>query len=130
MAFVVDRYHDSVKSLRDQSADSELPDDIQTRIDGFVDAGISLELATEVASLGPAYGFLDLSTVARRAEMEARDASEIHRLIEDHLDLSSLREWVTALPRDDHWQTMARGALRDQYFLERAELHSDGTVDG
>lgn len=33
-----------------------------------------------------------------------------------------MRDWVVALPRDDHWQTMARGALRDQYFRERAEL--------
>jgi len=72
--------------------------------------------------LGQAYGFLDLATVSHRAGLEPQLVSALHQVIEDRLGLSPLRDWVLALPREDHWQTMARGALRDQYFLERAEL--------
>jgi glutamate dehydrogenase len=36
-----------------------------------------------------------------------------------------LRDRITALPRDDRWNTMARGALRDDLYTAHAALAKD-----
>ena len=41
------------------------------------------------------------------------------------LQLHWLRDRITALPRDDRWQAMARAALRDDLFTLHAELTAD-----
>ena len=119
---VAGRYHDSVVSLSEPGIGDEPAADLAADAQTFIAAGISGDLAGRVLALGPAYGFLDLATVAHRTGQQPQVVSAIHRLLEERLGLGPLRDWVVALPRDDHWQTMARGALRDQYFRERAEL--------
>ena len=42
--------------------------------------------------------------------------------LEDQLELSWLRQQLMDLPRTDYWETMARGALRDEFFREHAAL--------
>ncbi len=119
---VVRRYADRLKMLHVRTAESDLPTDVEEDIARYVDAGVPADFATEVAALGPAFGFLDLSNVADRTGIELDGVAELHALLDEQLDLSWLRERIIALPRDDHWQTMARSALRDQYFREHAQL--------
>jgi glutamate dehydrogenase len=115
---VVQRYQGPLEILRDLSLETEASESVHE----LVAVGVPAPLAARVTSLGQAYGFLDLATVSHRTGLQPQLVSALHQILEDRLGLSPLRDWVVALPREDHWQTMARGALRDQYFLERAEL--------
>jgi len=119
---VVDRYQSPVHALLERATEGERPARIKARVASFVDGALDPQLAARIAWLGRGYGFLDLATVATQSGRALNDVSTVHALIEEELDLTQLREWVVALPRDDHWHTMARGALRDQYFSEHAEL--------
>ena len=43
----------------------------------------------------------------------------------DRLQITRLRDRITALPRDDRWNTMARAALRDDLYSAHASLAAD-----
>ncbi|MEZ5375740.1 MAG: NAD-glutamate dehydrogenase [Acidimicrobiales bacterium] len=88
----------------------------------LIEAGVPGPLASQVATLGAAYGFLDLSHVASRTGSSLEQVAAIYGALDAELDLSWLRERITALPRSDHWEALARSALRDDFFREHAEL--------
>ena len=119
---VVERYQPAIRSLLDVAIGGHHPTRIQHRIETLVAAGVVRDLAAKISWLGRAYGFLDLATIALGAGRPLDEVAAVHALVEAEFDLAQVREWVVALPRTDHWQTMARGALRDQYFAEHAEL--------
>ncbi len=119
---VVSRYAEGVRRLHERTAPMDQADDIRVEFDRYVEAGVPSEFAAKASTLGTAFGFLDLLTVAERTGIDLDGVAALHSLIEEALDLSWLRESVIALPRDDHWQTMARSALRDQFFGEHAQL--------
>jgi glutamate dehydrogenase len=119
---VVGRYAEGVSRLHQRIEMMEQPEDIRGEFDRYVEAGVPAEFAAQAATLGTAFGFLDLLTVAERTGIDLNGVAALHAVIEEELDLSWLRESVISLPRDDHWQTMARSALRDQYFGEHAQL--------
>ncbi len=88
----------------------------------LIEKGVPGALAAQVATLGAAYGFLDLSHVAARTGAPLEHVAAIYRSLDKELDLSWLRRRITALPREDHWEALARSALRDDFFREHAEL--------
>src|SRR5262249_15911862 len=53
------------------------------------------------------------------------ETSEVYFDLADRLQITRLRDRITALPRDDRWNTMARGALRDYLYTADAELARD-----
>ena len=119
---VVDHYADRVRRLHEHTAGMDQPDDIREEFERYIAAGVPHDFAAKAATLGTAFGFLDLLTVAERTGIDLDGVAALHNAIEEELDLAWLRECVIALPRDDHWETMARSALRDQYFGEHAQL--------
>jgi glutamate dehydrogenase len=119
---VVERYRDAVRVLHVETIEAEIPDDVEHEIQRYVDGGVSRDLATRIAALGPAFGFLDLSNVADRTQIALQEVATLHAAVDERLGLSWLRERIIALPRDDHWQTMARSALRDEFFREHASV--------
>jgi glutamate dehydrogenase len=119
---VVERYRDAVRVLHVETIEADIPDDVEHEIQRYVDGGAPRDLATRIAALGPAFGFLDLSNVADRTQIALADVATLHAAVDERLGLSWLRERIIALPRDDHWQTMARSALRDEFFREHASV--------
>ncbi len=112
---VIDKYRDPVRVLGQI---------VSNRMAGtvYTDAGVDEALARRVAALGAAYGFLDLSMVAARTGRALEHVAAVYATLDAELDLSWLRSRITALPRTDHWESMARSALRDDFFREHAEL--------
>ena len=88
----------------------------------FIEEGLPELLARRIATLGAAYGFLDLSDVATRTGAPLDQVASIYGALDTALDLAWLRGCITALPRNDHWEALARSALRDDFFREHAEL--------
>lgn len=108
--------------LHDQVADGVMPEDVAADAERYIADNVPAEMAKQIAALGPAFGFLDLSNVAAKTGNAFNQVALLHSRLDERLDLSWLRERITLLPRDDHWETMARSALRDDYFREHAEL--------
>ena len=92
--------------------------------DSLIDGRIPPELADRLVLLDTAFGFLDLSAVAAVTGVPLTLVAGTHTRLDHHLNLSWLRLHIMELPRSDHWMTLARSALRDEYFREHAHLTS------
>ena len=53
------------------------------------------------------------------------ETAEVYFDLADRLQIARLRDMITALPRDDRWNTMARGAIRDDLYTAHAALARD-----
>jgi glutamate dehydrogenase len=115
IARVIDTYGPPVETLTGiVSKDADCADALA--------AGVPEPLACRIGSLGAAYGFLDLSQVAARTGAPLEQVASIFASLDAELDLSWLRDRITSLPRSDHWESLARSALRDDFFRQHAEL--------
>jgi glutamate dehydrogenase len=73
----------------------------------------------------PAYSAFDIVSVASAVDRSVEETAEVYFDLADRLQISRLRDRITALPRDDRWSTMARGALRDDLYAAHAALAKD-----
>ncbi|GLU49696.1 NAD-glutamate dehydrogenase [Nocardiopsis ansamitocini] len=94
------------------------------RRDSFIARGVPEELAEQVAGMVPAYSTFDLVRVSTETDRPLREVAEVYFDLADQLQLSRLRERIIALPRDDRWNTMARGAVRDDLYAAQADMSS------
>ena len=97
-------------------------EDLEARRDAWVAQGVPEDLATRVAVLDPAYALLGIVEVAQRDGRDAADVARVHFALGERLGLPALVRRIFALPREDRWQTMARGALRDDLYAVHSQL--------
>ena len=95
------------------------------RRDRMVAAGVSAELAVDVAVCPPAYMVLGIVQNAARAEADPVEVARLHFGLGEVLGLPGLVARILALPRNDRWQTMARATLRDDLHAVHAQLTSE-----
>ena len=104
IADVVAAYREPVQILNAiVSADVDCAD--------LVGAGVPGPLAARIETLGAAYGFLDLSHVATRTGAPLEQVASIYGALDTALDLTWLRDRITMLPRNDHWEALARSGF-------------------
>jgi glutamate dehydrogenase len=97
--------------------------DLEARRDAWAGQGVPEELATRVAVLDPAYALLGVVEVAQaRDGLDPADVARVHFALGERLGLPLLNQRIFALPRADVWQTMARGALRDDLYGVHSQL--------
>jgi glutamate dehydrogenase len=53
------------------------------------------------------------------------ETAEVYFDLGERLQIARLRDRITALPRDDRWNTMARAALRDDLYAAHAAITRD-----
>src|SRR6266568_1470761 len=70
----------------------------------------------------PAYSAFDIVNVAADAGSDVTETAAIYFNLGGRLQFARLRDQIVALPRDDRWNTMARGALRDDLYAAHAAL--------
>jgi glutamate dehydrogenase len=97
----------------------------EERRDSYLDLGVPLEAAERVAAMVPAYSAFDIVQVASSAGRGIEETAEVYFDLADRLQITRLRDRITALPRDDRWSTMARAALRDDLYAAHALLAAD-----
>ena len=95
------------------------------RRDVFTSRGVPLDLAERIASMVPAYSAFDIVEIARGTGRPVEETAEVYFDLADRLQIARLRDMITALPRDDRWNTMARGAIRDDLYSAHAALARD-----
>jgi glutamate dehydrogenase len=88
----------------------------------FVAEGVPADLATRVASLDALYSGLDIIEVASAREETVESVAAIYFALGFRLDLHWLRDQINQLPAESHWQTLAKGALRDDLSSEQRQL--------
>jgi glutamate dehydrogenase len=87
--------------------------------------GVPDDLAERVAGMVPAYSAFDIVEVAASTGRDVTETAEVYFDLASRLQISRLRDQIVALPRDDRWNTMARGALRDDLYAAHAALVCD-----
>jgi glutamate dehydrogenase len=87
--------------------------------------GVPAELAERVAAMVPAYSAFDIVEVAASTGRDVSEVAEVYFDLAGRLQIARLRDQIVALPRDDRWNTMARGALRDDLYAAHAALVRD-----
>jgi glutamate dehydrogenase len=97
----------------------------EERRQGYVSAGVPDELADRVAAMVPAYSAFDIVEIATGTGRGIQETAEVYFDLAERLQITRLRDRVTALPRDDRWNTAARSALRDDLYAAHATLARD-----
>jgi glutamate dehydrogenase len=95
------------------------------RQDAFRARGVPADLAERVAAMVPAYSAFDVVEIAASTGREIAETAEVYFDTADRLQITRLRDQIVALPRDDRWNTLARGALRDDLYSAHAALAAD-----
>ncbi len=91
----------------------------------YVARGVPEVLASRIAAMVPAYSAFDIVDIARGTGRSVEETAEVYFDLADRLQIARLRDMITALPRDDRWNTMARGAIRDDLYTAHASLARD-----
>jgi len=87
--------------------------------------GVPGDLADRIAAMVPAYSAFDIVDMAHGTGRSVEETTEVYFDLADRLQIARLRDMITALPRDDRWNTMARGAIRDDLYNAHAALARD-----
>jgi glutamate dehydrogenase len=99
----------------------------EERRDSYSDLGVPGELAERVAAMVPTYSAFGIvqAAAAASAGRGIEETAEVYFDLADRLQITRLRDRITALPREDRWSTMARSALRDDLYTAHASLTED-----
>jgi len=97
----------------------------EERRDCYLDLGVPAELAERVAAMVPTYSAFGIVQAAASAGRGIEETTEVYFNLADRLQITRLRDRITALPREDRWSTMARAALRDDLYAAHASLTED-----
>jgi glutamate dehydrogenase len=97
------------------------------RAESYVARGVPEDLAAQVAAMVPTYSAFDIVQIAAASGSggSIEETAGVYFDLADRLQISRLRDRITALPREDRWSTMARAALRDDLYAAHASLTSD-----
>ncbi len=94
-----------------------LEDAERTRVDEaiarYVAQGVPKELAERVVNFSALFSTLDIAEVAATARQPVEPVAAIYFDVTAKLGIAWLRERIAALPGDQHWQMLAKGAMLD-----------------
>ncbi|CAM3388446.1 NAD-glutamate dehydrogenase [Stackebrandtia soli] len=88
----------------------------------LVDKGVPEDLAVRVAGLMYGFGLVDVVEVSHVADVDVEVAADVYYTMAARFGADSILNKISALPRDDRWQTLARMALRYDLYSTLAAL--------
>ncbi|MBW8832713.1 MAG: NAD-glutamate dehydrogenase [Burkholderiales bacterium] len=99
--------------------------DERARVDAsaahYVVGGVPQELAQRVVTFGTLYATLDIAEIAGGARWPVELVAAIYFDLVNKLGMPWLRDKIAALPGDQHWQMLAKGAMLDDLWgLQRS----------
>jgi glutamate dehydrogenase len=102
---------------------------LRARAESLVAEGLPEQLADQVARVSYSFGLVDLVEVARSAglnpDSDAIDhVAGIYFTLSERFQVDAVLSQISALPRQDRWQTLARMALRYDLYAALAALTS------
>ena len=82
----------------------------------FVQDGFPEPLAHHLAGLLDEYDLLDVARTAADTGAPVEHVATVHFALSERYGVDDLLGQIALLPREDRWQTLARGALRDDLY--------------
>ncbi|MBL8483579.1 MAG: NAD-glutamate dehydrogenase, partial [Rhodocyclaceae bacterium] len=95
---------------------------LDSTVAGYVELGAPEATARQVAGLAEQYSGLDIVDVAGETGRDTELVAAVYFAVGGWLDLHWLSAQVGALPVDNHWQTLARAALREDLSLHARNI--------
>jgi glutamate dehydrogenase len=80
------------------------------------------ELASTVAGMGLMVSSMDIGEIAAGGAHSIADSAAIYFRIDDELGLAWVRTRIIELSRASRWDTLARTALRDDFYRAQRDL--------
>ncbi len=84
--------------------------------------GLPHALGIRASELLVSYGLLDISAIAEELQEPVEAVAEVYFAVFERISAIPLLEHITMLPRDTHWESLARAALRDDMYLVLADM--------
>ena len=109
---------------------------LERRSAEFEESGVPADLATRAAGLLDRYSLLDIVDIAADTGNLPTSVAPLYYLTSESFGIDTMLTKVTRLPREDRWDALARGALRDDLYavlesMTRAVLDANGgSADG
>ncbi|MCW2723139.1 MAG: gdhB1 [Frankiales bacterium] len=100
-------------------------DRLHRRTQELVETGLPDGLALRAAALLDAFSLLDVVEVSAATGRPAADVAELYYALSDRYEVDRMLNRITALPRTDRWQSLARSSLRYDLYAALAGLTSD-----
>ena len=92
-----------------------------TTAGGYAERGVPKALAARVVALDTLYATLDIVEIAEATKRPVEVVADVYFRVSARLGVPWLREKVAALPEDQHWRRLAKGAMLDDLSgLQRA----------
>ncbi len=95
---------------------------LQRNVSALEEVGVPVELATRSASLLDQFSLLDIVDIATDTKEVPADIAELYFVLSERFGIDAMLTRVTNLPRDDRWDALARGALRDDLYAVQESL--------
>ncbi len=91
--------------------------------------GAPTQMALRAASLLDQFSLLDVVEISVDTERESSEVAPVYFASSEQFGIDSMLTRVTKLPRDDPWDALARGALRDDLYAVLEAL-TKSVLDG
>ncbi|GGB39387.1 NAD-glutamate dehydrogenase [Flexivirga endophytica] len=119
IAAEIERFEPVVRELT-----SKLPEMLQgsererwrTRCEEMSEGGVPPQLTGWAAALLDSYSLLDITEQAISTKTPVADVAAVYFMLSERLGIDRILQAVSRLPRDDRWDALARGAVRDDLY--------------
>jgi glutamate dehydrogenase len=98
---------------------------LHARVDARRQQEVPESLAVRSVSLLHAFPLLDVVDLTASMDEPAADVARLYYAVSAAFDVDTHLERITALPRVDRWQALARSALRDDLYAAQKGLTAD-----
>ncbi|WP_109474241.1 NAD-glutamate dehydrogenase [Ornithinimicrobium cavernae] len=78
--------------------------------------GVPEDLVLTYAGLLDSFSTLDIVEVSEETGRPLEETAELYFAVSERFRIDALLNWVAALPRQDRWDSLARGAMRDDLY--------------
>ena len=112
----IERFQPGVEALHAyllQLLDAPARSQLDIAVVRWTQAGVPQEIALRVAALDTLYAALDIVEIAESSHRPVETVAGVYFQLSSKLGLAWLRDRISKLPGDSHWQTLAKGSMRD-----------------
>ncbi|WP_433614009.1 NAD-glutamate dehydrogenase [Dactylosporangium sp. CA-139114] len=100
-------------------------DALHANTEGLRELGLPEEIADSTTRIMYGFGLLDIVEVASTTDRDVNEVATVYYLLSERFRVDDLLSRISALPREDRWQTLARMALRYDLYAALAALTAE-----
>ncbi|MER7003974.1 NAD-glutamate dehydrogenase [Dactylosporangium sp. NPDC000555] len=98
---------------------------LRANAEGLRELGLPDEIADITTRIMYGFGLLDIVEVASTTGRDVNEVATVYYLLSERFRVDDLLSRISALPREDRWQTLARMALRYDLYAALAALTAE-----